>query len=50
MFGQGFPWFRLWLLLGLVRSLSFGGVLEFGVIWEGAGSWLIRISGEVWVF
>ena len=32
MFGEGFVWFRTWLLLGIVHSLGFGDDSGSGVI------------------
>ena len=49
-FGQGFPWFRPWLPLGLVYFLGLGEVSRSGGIWKEVGGLLVRIGGERWVF
>ena len=48
-FGQESPFFRPWLLLGIVVVLVLGGVSGSGGIWEEAGAWFISIGGEEWV-
>ena len=45
-----FPWICLVRAVAPFRAfafLVFGGVSGSGVIWEEAGVWLVRISGEV---
>ena len=49
-FGQVSPWFRPWIMLGIVSFLGFGDVSGSGGIWEEARAWLTRIGGEEWMF
>ena len=45
-FGQGCPCFRLWLPLGIVNFVGFGGVSRSGGIWIEEEAYFVRNGSE----